>query len=308
MGLMLLKSGANPNVSDENGRLPLHLAAEEDDRKLVADLIQHGSEWEAKDRSGKTPLEIARSNGSLAAAEVLSTLASSSSLPVPETEPCDNPTRIDYHPQNANSIFNVFLSLRYKSQGKLANSQLVEIIDLANYWTKSTKCQRKDWKVDEGRGFPPYVKSLPISGRTTRPVQKVVFKIESHDQGHSWDKKWHGTYTESFTFFDIAVAKAHSQENEKAIEEHKLQDVRRLMHNIHANGAHYDAAVSEVRDGEQRWYAGVRIDEEAQSRWVRSLGVGDVVVVIPKTQYRLWFNYVSFARIDVYSSWLSAPS
>ena len=322
MGLLLLKSGANPNVPDENGRLPLHLAAEEDDRKLVADLIEHGGEWEAKDRSGKTPLEMARSNGSLAAAEVLSTLASSSSLPystapafqVPETEPCDNPTRIDYHPQNANSIFNVFLSLRYKSRGKLANSQLVEIIDLANYWTKSTKCQRKDWKVHEGRGFPPYVESLPISGRTTRPVQKVVFKIESHDQGDSWDTKWHGTYTESFTFFDIAVAKAHSQENEKAIEEHKLQDVRRLMHNIHADGAtrthtmHYDAAVSEVRDGEQRWYAGVRIDEEAQSRWVKSLGVGDVVVVIPKTQYRAWFNYVSFARIDVYSSWLSAPS
>ena len=124
----------------------------------------------------------------------------------------------------------------------------------------------------------------------------------------------HGTYTGSFTFFDIAMAKADSQENEKAIEEHKLQDFRRLMHNIHADGAkrthtlHYDVVVfSEVRDGEQQWYAGVRIDEEAQSRWVKSLGVGDVVVVIPKTQYRAWFNYVSFARIDVYSSWLSAP-
>lgn len=71
MGLLLLKSGANPNVPDEKGRLPLHLTAEEDDRKLVVDFIEHGSEWEIRDRSGKTPLEMERSNGSLAAAEVL---------------------------------------------------------------------------------------------------------------------------------------------------------------------------------------------------------------------------------------------
>ena len=88
------------------------------------------------------------------------------------------------------------------------------------------------------------------------------------------------------------MAKAHSQENEKAIEEHKLQDVKRLMHNIHADGAtrtytmHYDAAVSEVRDVEQRCHAGVGTDEEAQSKGVKSLGVRDVVVVIPKTHYR----------------------
>ena len=64
------------------------------------------------------------------------------------------------------------------------------------------------------------------------------------------------------------------------------------MHNIHPDGAtrtytmYDDAAVSEVRDVEQRCYAGVGTDEEAQSKGVKSLGVRDVVVVIPKTHYR----------------------
>ncbi|KAI4339051.1 hypothetical protein MLD38_024035 [Melastoma candidum] len=52
----LIKSGANPNMSDYNGRSPLHIAASRGHDEMVAFLIEQGVCTNNADNSGSTPL------------------------------------------------------------------------------------------------------------------------------------------------------------------------------------------------------------------------------------------------------------
>ncbi len=54
-----LRSGANPNVSDAQGRTPLMLAAQHADQMLITALSEAGASHEHKDKNGRTMLEYA---------------------------------------------------------------------------------------------------------------------------------------------------------------------------------------------------------------------------------------------------------
>lgn len=56
----LLETGADPNVKDELGRTPLHLAARSGRIKVVKMLLEHGADPNAKDRDGWTRLDVAK--------------------------------------------------------------------------------------------------------------------------------------------------------------------------------------------------------------------------------------------------------
>lgn len=57
---ILISAGSDPNATDLEGWTPLHGAAESGDREVAKALIQAGSNPKAKNNEGKTPLDIAR--------------------------------------------------------------------------------------------------------------------------------------------------------------------------------------------------------------------------------------------------------
>ena len=60
---ILITAGSDPNATDLEGWTPLHGAAESGDREVAKILIQAGSDPKAKNNEGKTPLDIARERG-----------------------------------------------------------------------------------------------------------------------------------------------------------------------------------------------------------------------------------------------------
>ena len=54
-----IKLGANVNVVDGNGQIPLNVAIEQKNIEIVKKLIKHGADVNKKDKNGKSPFEIA---------------------------------------------------------------------------------------------------------------------------------------------------------------------------------------------------------------------------------------------------------
>lgn len=69
----LAKNAAVINQVDENGKTPLHIAAEMKNAGIVSILLSKGANPAIKDRSGKTPLRIAVDSGSADCVEVIVT-------------------------------------------------------------------------------------------------------------------------------------------------------------------------------------------------------------------------------------------
>jgi ankyrin repeat protein len=69
----LLEKGADPNTArDKNLWTPLHQAASRGNARIVSALLERGASSKARDRDGKTPLDVAREKKRTAVLEVLS--------------------------------------------------------------------------------------------------------------------------------------------------------------------------------------------------------------------------------------------
>ena len=69
----LLEKGADPNTArDKNLWTPLHQAASRGNARIVSALLERGASGKARDRDGKTPLDVARDKRRIAVVEVLS--------------------------------------------------------------------------------------------------------------------------------------------------------------------------------------------------------------------------------------------
>jgi hypothetical protein len=70
----LLFAGANPNaVEPAEGRTALHLAIMQGNAETTRDLLEHGADLGIKDKSGHTPLELARQSDEPRVVEVIET-------------------------------------------------------------------------------------------------------------------------------------------------------------------------------------------------------------------------------------------
>ncbi|PGH06329.1 hypothetical protein AJ79_06572 [Helicocarpus griseus UAMH5409] len=63
VAIILLNSGANPNIGDSTGRSPLHVAISSENLDLVKLLIEHSSSLDNKDKCGETPMHLAQKLG-----------------------------------------------------------------------------------------------------------------------------------------------------------------------------------------------------------------------------------------------------
>ena len=306
IGDLLLKSGASADCLNHQRRLPLHIAAEEEQMELAKNLIAHGSPLNLKDSSGDTPLDLALRNNFMAMAEILlqagavhqalpvTILASSKSTELKGLRAGRDAKPEIYHPDNEHEVLETLFLLHCRTDSKLKRSQLLRIMNLAQYWVKIQVSRDKYWKVAWEDNGPSYMETPPIAGCPTSPVRKIIFKLKSHDQGWSDNIALHGTYAQSYTWFDACVIKAG-----KSVEEPKnraLQDAIRLQTNVHARK---DPTVHTVV-----WRYDGLDTEDAQSRWVRNLKAGDIIAVVPVAVYPGWVNHVLMVQVEVYSSWV----
>ena len=68
---LLTRKGANPKVSDSQGKTPLHLAAQKGFEKSIEVLVKAGAQVNAKDLYDDTPLHLAVRNGHLKSCKAL---------------------------------------------------------------------------------------------------------------------------------------------------------------------------------------------------------------------------------------------
>lgn len=197
-------------------------------------------------------------------------------------------------------IYHAAFLLRQKLPAEL----VPEILNHAEYWLKSSVSRDAMVSVTQHSLRPsseghaptglPYLSTKPIGmdGLTgLHPVQKVVFTINSKDQGHSWDSAWHGTYEHSWTWFEATV-----EENGASVDlGFEEGEGRRITTNIHA-GREYKTQViiwTEAGEKEEKWVRGLK---------VRGLKRGQVITLRAWARFPGWQNNVNSATIDVYTS------
>jgi ankyrin repeat protein len=70
--LWMLERGASPNLPDERGWTAVHQAASRGSERLLRAVLAASGDRRARDRSGSTPLDVARSRGRAKLVKLLS--------------------------------------------------------------------------------------------------------------------------------------------------------------------------------------------------------------------------------------------
>jgi ankyrin repeat protein len=309
---LLLANGANMQMQDCDGWLPLHHAVCEDMASIVKVLLDHGSDLYAKDVSGKTPLRLAiECEADAAISIILEYLLRNQIVP---------PTLIEQHGiENLKSPSDIYARRRLatdivadQSTMDMTTSSkrnpfhvlfllqqllrystpelLHRIMHLAEYWKVSSRTRTATVEIQNSS--LSYIASYPITGCRRRPVEKIVFTIRSHDQGWSGWPGDHGTYRNTWTWFQTRVSKRR----QPLIQSESWC----IAKNLHARDYDQTHVVT--------WTASLTEEEERDGRkrksrdWVRHLEIGDVVSIVACAQYGGWVNHVKSATIDIYTA------
>lgn len=183
-----------------------------------------------------------------------------------------------HYPRDSRDGFEALRILQKKLPAELA----LQILDYAQYWVISqvSRAQTISYQEHDCRDRAPYLVSDPIQGGRS-PVREIQIEIWSHDQGWSSFTEDHGTYRNSWTWFEMGIIKAPGRES--ALEDLDL----RLATNMHASG---------VTQNHHKVYR-----SEDDLPWMRSLQAGDRISIIPRALYPGWQNFVEKASIEIYT-------
>ncbi len=287
---VLLESHCVLEIKDKRGRTPLMVALERRDPAISMLLLQYGalrpdiddkcrfwlhtqSWWSHFDKlQRENPILYAVQRDARPSGEVMILDSKGALSPASSTE-----------------VFRAALYL-YKALGsRLPNLPLVNwILELAEYWI-STQSQRdgENW-YDENDPEPVYLRSLPIVGRESRPVQRITFQVSSHDQS---EESGAGDFS-GYTWICIEREAADSR-----------SDQIRLLTNKHhrSDWSKFNLSWPD-RDGFD-WTPKTPGEGDKQ-KWLARLGRGDRVLVVPRAALQNWRNYVNRAEMTVYTTCL----
>ncbi|KIW06353.1 uncharacterized protein PV09_02815 [Verruconis gallopava] len=210
-------------------------------------------------------------------------------------------------------------------QQRLPPELIPRILDYAEYWLRSTVKVRQPMEVSDLRVLTwrteyivpgvTYLSTLPIGQCPgdedgvalvgQHPVRKVVFTVESQDQGWSDYRDDHGTERGSWTWFEAVVREpgqlvyqdllrssmdALSSEEQRRATLPQPPTGRLIYKNLHAEG---------------RWRRYVRtwsiFDEDDEIKtWILELKRGQIIDLTVWARFPGWRNRVAGAKIDVY--------
>jgi hypothetical protein len=178
---------------------------------------------------------------------------------------------------------------------KLPRELVVPILNYAECWMRSAYIREEEVIVEEGNfngGNCRYLCSEPIGsdGLTgIRPVKKVVFVLESHDQGWSSYPDNHGTYEDSWTWFEAQAVNAEAVEDDGTCTDNPEDREQMAGHNdsrapgdlpwLAGGGNQITRNIHARLDWHKHVIAWAADDEDADGKWVRELERGQVIIL-----------------------------
>ncbi|WPH03523.1 Hypothetical protein R9X50_00640300 [Acrodontium crateriforme] len=186
-----------------------------------------------------------------------------------------SPPESSYFPRDARDIYKTTFLLRQR----LVLDLIPQILDLAEYWTQTSVERSAKICVDDTSAAreQPYL-VLPLSQHDCRWIRKICFTVESCDQGWSSYPHDHGTYVNSWTWFDAKVKGPDG-------------DFKHMVFaNVHAGRDYHIHRVQWTADS----------TDENEKKFFEHLLTGNELSLVPMARYAGWRNRVKNARIDVY--------
>ncbi|CAG7915866.1 unnamed protein product [Penicillium olsonii] len=194
-----------------------------------------------------------------------------------DTPKSESPQEDVYFPRNTDDALLTYNTLRHL----LPTELVLEILGFAQYWLQSKAFKDTECHYKEAHCRPrqPYLISDPIpEGR----LEEIRINIWSHDQGWSSYREDHGTYRNSWTWFELT---AEGPGGRKVITEG--EDLR-LTCNVHAKkeATHHEIIFRRHED----------------LRLMQALQAGDLISIVPMARYAGWMNTVEKASIEVFTA------
>lgn len=206
---------------------------------------------------------------------------------------------VDEKPIAAKGVRDVYYAAFLLRQ-KLPAELIPDILDYAEYWVRRSASCTYQMTVTEddlrvgSRSHPEFQGALyhtsPLvagdyerwSGR--HPVRKVIFTITSKDQGWSSYRLDHGTFNNSWTWFEAVVL--DWAESAPGI------PPRRICTNIHAGRDWRTYVVTWSWDSE----------EKSEREWIGCLSRGSKIGINVWARFPGWANSVRAANIEIYTA------
>jgi hypothetical protein len=175
--------------------------------------------------------------------------------------------------QSRINAYKIAILLRYKLVADLVRP----IVDFAGLYNHQTSISDQYQVVRSGNSPAICLRSEEIScrARTKAPVRKVAFTIVAKDQGFG---AWPGSG--QWTWFTAAIMRAGEEDvvGERIVARNELTPGGFGTHQV--------------------TWSSDSVDED-EARWVKSLGVGDRVVVRGHAMHSGWSNFVKFVEVTV---------
>jgi hypothetical protein len=185
--------------------------------------------------------------------------------------------QVHYYPRHSDAIetFNIL-------RQRLPSELVLEIMDFAQYGLLSriNRDDNETYEEHRSRDGSPYLRSDPIEGKRF-PVREIRISILSHDQGWSSYAEDHGTYRNSWTWFELGIERPSGRDDIS-----KGEDLR-LATNVHAKR---EATLHQIV-----------FQRDQDLRWLQRLEPGDRVSIIPRARFPGWRNVVNEASIEIYT-------
>lgn len=188
------------------------------------------------------------------------------------------------YPRTESDVFHVTFILRQVTIRDL----IPDILDLAEYWVRKILVVKDEpMSVTESSAGRLYVVAHIPLGFPPQSLRKIIFTVTSRDQGWSWDSRWHGTYEQSWTWFNAIVFEPDAYELANIVAEKE-----RLFINRHAH-----------RDWETKtvvWWSDTT--EELEHRLMKEIRGGRHLGITVSARYAAWRNDVRSAHLAIYAA------
>ncbi|KAJ5387099.1 hypothetical protein N7509_009640 [Penicillium cosmopolitanum] len=274
---MLLDRGANVDTQGGQYSSALQAASFRGHEKVVQMLRDRGANVDTQVGQYGNTLQVAFSGGHNESERTLLWRDTYEAM-------AEQRDRQTYQPGKPRDIFEAFSILQRCGRQRLPKHIISLILDFARYWLLS-KVTRKDLisiVARDCKDKPPYLTSEPIQSFNTH-VREIKVIIWSHDQGFSSYPEDHGTFKNSWTWFELEI--------ERPPKSLRFEDpVATNMHACKEFQCH------------MKVFSGEGSDEA--NGLIKTLQTGDRVSIIPMARFPGWRNYVREASIEVYSTCL----
>ncbi|MCJ1350465.1 MAG: hypothetical protein MMC33_000446 [Icmadophila ericetorum] len=281
---ILLDQGADVCAPDSRRSLPIQYAAQHNLALLIPLLLQYGCKVDAKGYWNKTPLVIALENQSMeAVTTLLDARADRNEVPksailLPRATDLDLrieafPTPEKSRPLRIRDIYQI--CFHFKKRHFLPIPVTALILDMAELWVQSTVFRDGIQLYDESVLQKSYLRTAPLVGRDEDPLQKIVYTINSRDQGWASEPPSSGNWT----WFEHVLLRGRNT---------KVVSRSPILWNRRAN---------------REWCTHhIVLHRSDLRRYGRAAKPGDQISVDACASFRGWVNCVKDMRIDTFTS------